>query len=167
MSADPFRLRVLKALTAVIENVGQQADDINNLQGVVFRGREWFGDDEPLPMVSLLEPPLSVDRLPSTEANPDTFGDWDILVQGWVKDDKKNPCDPAYQLCAEVIRVVALEREKWRGPGKRNLLGEGDSITEIVIGSPIVRPPDTTSMRACFYLILTLRISETLTDPFN
>lgn len=167
MSGDPFRLRVLKALTAVIENVGQQADDVNVLQGMVFRGREYYGDDEPLPMVSLLEPPLSVDRLPSTEANPDTFGDWDILVQGWVKDDKLNPCDPAYQLSAEVIRAIALERMKWQGPGRRNLLGEGESIVDIVIGSPIVRPPDVTSARACFYLIVTLRISEDLTNPFN
>lgn len=165
--SDPFRLRVLKALTVLIEKVGTLPDDTNDLGGKVFRGREYFGEEEPLPMVSLLEPPLATDRLPSSQSNPNAIGDWDVLIQGWVLDDKINPCDPAYQLCAEVIRVIANERQASRGPGPRNLLGEGNSIDDIVIGSPVVRPPDVTSMRACFYLIVTLRISETLTEPFN
>lgn len=164
---DPFRLRVLKNLTSVIERVGTMSDDINDLTGAVFRGREYFGDNEPLPMVSLLEPPLAIDRHPSSQSNPDAFGDWDILVQGWVKDEKLNPCDPAYQLSAEVIRAIMLEKLKSRGPGPRNLLGEGNAIDDISIGSPVVRPPDQTSIRACFYLIITLHIAESLDTPFN
>lgn len=51
--ADPLRLRILKALTAEFE----QMTDANgeSMAGKVFRGRDHFGNDDPLPMISILE----------------------------------------------------------------------------------------------------------------
>ena len=109
-------------------------------------------------MVSLLEPPLSIERIASQPDNPNAAGAWDILIQGWAVDDKDNPTDPAYRLAAWVVQTLAKERTKMRGrPGSKNYLK---------VGAPVVRPADFPSANACFYLLITLQIVEDMEDPF-
>ena len=56
--ADPMRLVILKALCAHIEAQVRISNGFqHDLQGRVFRGRSVFGQDDPLPMVSVLEAP--------------------------------------------------------------------------------------------------------------
>jgi hypothetical protein len=171
--ADPFRLRVMKALTTLIEAVevdmlDDQGEPVENLQGRVFRGREQFGENDPLPMISLLEPPLAIEGLRTQADNTNWTGEWDILIQGWVPDDKENPCDPAYTFAAHVRRAIAAEKKKQpRGPNGADYLGQGLRVEELRIGAPVVRPADFPSMNACFYLLITLKIVEDIHNPFG
>ncbi len=152
---------------AAVELEDEQGVPVTSLRDRVFRGRESFGENDPLPMVSLLEPPLSIERIASQPDNPNAAGAWDILIQGWAVDDKDNPTDPAYRLAAWVVQTLAKERTKMRGrPGSKNYLGLGDRITEIKVGAPVVRPADFPSANACFYLLITLQIVEDMEDPF-
>lgn len=168
----PFRLQVLRKITEVIETVTPSNDYTFDLTNAVFRGRLEYGDDEALPMVALNEPPLAIEALKAQSDNPSREVDWDILIQGWVKDDKANPTDPAYLLAAEVTKALAAEKQRKRGRTPDILgLGAGfnspNGIMAMTLGAPVVRPPDETSARACFYILLTLQIAEDTSRPFG
>lgn len=169
----PFRLKALKKLTECIQRVTPANGYTNDLSDAVFRGRLAYGDDEVIPMVSLIEPPLAIESLKAQADNISRNGDWDILVQGWVEDDRENPTDPAYLLAAEVTMELAVEKQRKRGRTPDILgLGAGfgdepNGITGMTIGAPVVRPPDETSARACFYILLTLQIAEDTSRPFG
>ncbi len=170
--SDPFRLRVLKNLTALLEAipvtmVDNNGDPVVSMAGRVFRGREHFGDDDPLPMISILEPPLAIERVPNQPDNPKVNGEWDLMLQGWVVDDKDHPCDPAYVLVAHVMQALGQHRKNARTRGNTNYLNQGLAVEELRIGAPVVRPADYPSANACFYLLLTLKIVEDMTNPFG
>lgn len=185
---DPFRLRVLKALSATIKTVGPaityrdpatgedvpfvndlsdypDPDDATITRERVFRGRELFGTSDPLPMVSVLEHPRALDALLAPEGSQSAVGEWDLLVQGFVTDDPKHPTDPAYVLAAEVIAVIAKAAAQ-----PRNILGLGfrePCVSKLAIGSPVVRPADgVNSDQAFFWLTLTLTLVEDRENPF-
>lgn len=172
--SDPFRLRVLKALTATIKTVTPGNGYTFNLAnwteaGVtrerVFRGRELFGDTDPLPMVSVLEHPRALDAMLAPDNQPEAIGDWDLLIQGFVEDDPAHPTDPAHVLAAEVISVIAKAAKQ-----PHNILGLGyqmPAISKLSIGSPVVRPADGVhSSQAFFWLTLTLTLVENRETPF-
>jgi hypothetical protein len=164
----PFRLRVLRALTEVIEGVNPDNGYENDLRGKVFRGRAVYDDNDPLPMVSIMEPPIPLEVMLSRESNPNSTGDWELLIQGFVPDDPANPSDPAHILMAEVKSVLAKEKKRDRG---RNIFGigygsGGSAIVDMEIGQGSVRPGDDTSAYTFFWLTLTLKLSENLEDPY-
>lgn len=173
MSERPFRLLALDALTDLIHTVTPANGFQNDLSAdeCVVRGRLFIGDTEPVPMVALNEPPLAIEGIKSAPQNPKWFGDWDILIQGWAENGEIHQTDNAYILAAEVRQALASELVKPSGrPGSGqgpNFLGFGPKITAMRIGAPVVRPPDATSAKSCFYLILTLQISEDMTKPFG
>lgn len=169
MARDPFRLLVLKSLTEVIERVNPENDCEFDLRGRVFRGRLQYGDDDPIPMVSILEPPIPLEGLSGQPDNARGSSQWELLVQGFVSDDQKNPSDPAYRLMAEVKQ--ALVREKKTG----SLFGyhyqdagrnKGNAVTNMQIGQGAVRPADETSGKGFFWLSLLISITENLGDPY-
>jgi hypothetical protein len=112
----PLRLEILRAITAALKEInptnGYEFDLRDDLtlesepRPRVVRGRLHIGDDEPLPMVSLVEPPMSIEPTSTKKQADNTarHGEWDILIQGWARDDPLNPTDAAYQLEAEVRR---------------------------------------------------------------
>lgn len=171
---DPLRLRIQKALTACLSAIGQAEDEtLFDLGGHVFRGRNFFGDSDPLPMVCILEPPQPPELIRSPENSPLAVGNWDLLLQGFVEDDPEHPTDPAAHLAAHVVRALVR--------AKRNrhqiLVAEGDPfgllnngvsrVTSLTIGQPIVRPPDEgISAKAYFWLALTLGIAGDLENPY-
>lgn len=163
----PFRLEVLRRLTDLLETVvpGSTFPDVPTLIGRVHRGRVMFGEETPLPFVCIMEPPVPVEQIPSSKGSDSTNGDWDLLIQGFVDDDKRNPTDPAHFLAAAVRKVLAEHRgENARG----NLLNFGDRdnvVEDIRIGTPIVRNSDDISPSAYFWLPVTLKVAETLGDP--
>lgn len=172
---DPLRLRVLVALTERLATIHPSLGFVHDLlpnaeypDGKVFRGRATYGENSPLPMVSIIEDPreqqlVSAD---SSSGNPTTSGPWRLLIQGFVEDDFANPTDPAYRLEADVRRALAQEIRE-NGP-KRNLLGLGPKVvTEIKFGRGIVRPPDEVSSKAYFWLPLTLTLVENNVEPFT
>lgn len=172
--AEPFRLRVIKALTAAIAQIEPDSNTIYNFDltqpGRVIFGRNTIGDTEPLPMVAILETPIPLDQVPSPEEQAGSSGLWDISIQGFVKDDKTQPTAEAYLLAADVIvrlalekKNVALTRERTGKPGL--ILGE-KNVTDIFIGSPVHRPADEQSSKAYFWLNITLKVAENLDDPY-
>ena len=160
---DPFRLRVLKALTAALGEItvanGYKAD----LTGSVFRGRDTFGHKDPLPMLSILESMNEKDQNISPQAGTMITGPWELLIQGWSADDEDNPTDPSQFLLADVKKRLAQERSRARG---YEILGMGGMITDIKFSTGVVRPADEVSSKAYFWLKLELVLVENLADPY-
>lgn len=179
----PIRLEILRAITAALKTINPEngyefdlRDEItpdNEPRERVVRGRLHIGDDEPLPMVSLLEPPMVPQPIDTKKQQDNTTraGDWDIIIQGWVRDDGQNPTDSAYQLEAEVRRRLASEKKRPDArpgnPNGMNYFGLGRKIMNMSIGSPVIRPNEHISEQAVFYLVLTLQISEDMATPLG
>ena len=169
---EPLRLRVQKALTARLAMISPDADYYSDLRTTgtgksavqhVFRGRFWFGDKDPLPLVSLLQIPLQPEQDMGSPGNPNKQGPSDFVIQGWVEDDFHNPTDPAEYLLADVERCLALIRKEYT---------EGDvlgfkSVIELKIGEGVVRPPDDISAKAYFWLPINIVMARDLSDPYN
>jgi len=182
MADEPFRLRVKKALTAAIKTVtpanGYVADlaDFTKTSGKaqrrVFRGRLQFGDNDPIPMVSILEHPRALDALLAPDHDSQRVGEWDLLIQGFADDDFEDPTDNADMLVADVIKCLAKEGKRKGGSNGRepNILGLGSTmpcVTKLAIGSPVVRPADgVNSDKAFFWFTLTLTLAEDVEQPF-
>lgn len=162
---DPFRLRVLKGLTDCLKGITEDNGYAHDLSQAVFRGRIAYGDNDPLPMVSILEAPLPLEQIMANAGEPGAVGPWEILIQGFVDDDPKNPTDPAYHLEAEVRAALAKARQA--GARAYNIFGVGACLTDLQIGAPVVRPADELSAKAYFWLPITLLIVETLDDPYS
>lgn len=164
--ADPFRLRVLKALTARIESISE-ADGFNfTLAGNVFRGRLMFSDQsDPIPLVAINEAPLPDDPIATPASGTQWVGPWNLYIQGWVDDDIKNPTDPAHLLMADVRKAIAIERRK--ALPKNDILGMGGRVMDIRFGGCSVRPAEEfVSAYANFMLAVTLQIAEFTDDPY-
>lgn len=169
--ADPKRLVLLKAICAHLEATVRRSRGYNfDLDGRVFRGRAVFGDDEPLPMVSVVDHPN-----PKPETNPDKstgsvqVEDYPLLVHGWVADDRVNPTDPAHLLMADVKKALAMLMDP-RAPVTHRLpvpSAPGGLMIASRISGGVVRPPDTLSCRAYFFLPYTVTFKESLADPFK
>lgn len=177
--SDPFRLRVQKAIAAAIAEISVEGGYSLDLAGKVFRGRLIYGDNDPVPMISIIEPPLPNEMRPSPLASTDEDGWWDIIVQGFVRDDRDNPTDPAHVAMADVKKRLALElKRKGTGANIRqpdpfgiNFDASGNmrknQIEQFKIGAGVVRPPEeAVSTKAYFWLTLRLKIVEANDDPF-
>lgn len=160
---DPFRLRVLKALTAALEEITPANGYEFDLSGKVFRGRDTFGDRDPLPLVSILEAIEEQPQLSSPQSGDRSTGPWELLVQGFVDDDIENPTDPAHRLMAEVKKRLIQERTRER---QYNIFGLNGTVTELRISHGVVRPPDDISGKAYFWLRVTPVVVENLADPY-
>lgn len=171
MTDIPLRLRIQIALAAALETINPDNEYTHDLRGKVFRGRLMFGDSDPLPLVSILEPPTAPDQLPQPPNGTVSNGEWDLLVQGFVEDDKRNPTDPAHYLMAEVKQCLALAKEQpeldrqERGD-TTHILGI-PAITRLNIGAGVVRPADEISANAYFWLNITLGLAEDLLTPYD
>jgi len=174
---DPLRLHVQKQLTALMQTItpadgyvldfsGDGATDETPVR--VFRGRAVYGDDDPLPMLSILETPIPLDQLPPPSGSGMSSGGWEIMIQGFFEDDKDNPTDPAYVGLADVKQKLAFEQRKqdYDGGPENGILGLGQHVTGIQIGTGVVRPPDEVSAKAYFWLLLVLEMAEDLTKPY-
>lgn len=173
----PLRLQIARAITDALKEInpdnGYEFDLRNDAGGQprVVRGRLDFGDSDPLPLVSINEPPLSVEPIPTKKQTGNTAraGEWDLIIQGWAKDNPTNPTDIAYQLQAEVSQRLARENQRARigRPGARDIFGLGEKIISMTIGAPVVRPNEHISEQGVFYLVLTLEIAEDMAEPFG
>ncbi len=161
--ADPFRLRVLKALTAVLEEITPANGYEFDLTGKVFRGRDTFGESDPLPLISILEAIEEQPQLSSPQAGRHSTGPWELLLQGFVEDDFNNPTDPAHRLMAEVKKRLIKERTRNRG---EDIFGMDGKVEELRMSHGVVRPPDDISGKAYFWLRLTPVVVENLEDPY-
>jgi hypothetical protein len=171
----PFRLKVLVKLTELLQTISRDmpdaaptysyslAPDADFPDGRVLRGRVAYGSDDPLPMLAIVEDPKQLERdavpLRETDASP---GDWDLLIQGFIKDDPVHPTDPAYFLAADTVAKLTEAKKE-----VRNILGLGSkkpTVDQLHIGAPVIRPPDDISATTYFWLPVRLHVVE---DPAN
>ena len=160
----PFRLRVLKGLTAVMERVNPDNGFHHDLRGKVFRGRIRYDQNDPIPMVSILEAAIPQETNGSGGGSTGSTGEWELLIQGFAEDDRLNPTDPAHHLMAEVKAVFAQDKQKDNG---HNIAGMGGRVMAMSIGQGTVRPAEDPTTEAFFWLTLTLRVGELLDQPYN
>lgn len=169
----PFKLTILQALTDTLKTItpanGYHSDlsDYDPGDGVmtprVYRGRAFFGDNDPVPMVSVLEqigdPDTLVDQLATT---PFSEYSWPLIVQGWVKDDSQNPTDPAYYLLADVRQRLAIEaKRRTADKTESHIFGlPWTMVTGLKFGTGIVRPSSEVSAYAGFHLTVEVQICD-------
>lgn len=160
--ADGRRLRLLKAITTTLEGISV-ADGFNTDLGAgkVFRGRSYFGESDPVPMISILEAPLPPDQQQSPDSSDVNDSLLELVVQGFTLDDADNPTDPAHVLLADAKRALAQEKAKEN---------EGSAfgfkwVRRIIIGPGVVRPPDEISAHAYFWMTLSIDFVDDLLNP--
>ncbi len=175
------KLKIMMRLTEQLEGVNPDWTDLPvemlgaecpyDLRGSVYRGRLEFGDDVDLPFIALLEAPRQIDPNGGGSGRLLNDEDWTLLIQGFAKDDKKNPLDPAYDMLAWVqmrlARITAENRNGLRGGVYPNEFRLGNLIAEIRYQIPIVRPgKDNVSDAAYFYLPISVGNVTDLSMPF-
>lgn len=160
---NPFRLRVLKSLSAVLEQVNPDNGYHFDLRAKSFRGRVRFGPKDPIPMVSILEAPIPAEVSESRGDNGKSAGPWELLIQGFADDDRENPSDAAHHMMAEVKSILVKEKQRENGT---NMLGMNGRVYEMRIGQGSVRPPEDPTTEAFFWLTLTLKLAEDLENPY-
>lgn len=167
----PIRLSILKALTKLLEETTGPDHEGNPfvLTGQVFRGRTEYGDETSLPAISILEAPTpDIGRYAGDKTSmADT---WTLLLQGWAKDDKINPSDPAYFLAAamqaQLAKVVSMDNAG-RPVDKINYM-LGGRATSFEIGPSVVRPVDArASSRAFCYMPIRVGVAQELAQPYR
>lgn len=164
--SDPFRLRVLKALTDSLKQITPANGYQHDLSAGVFRGRELFGENDPIPMVSILEAVDEFDQSMSPRGGEGSSGPWPLLIQGFVDDDLENPTDPAHHLMAEVKRQLVVERQRARDY-RDGILGLAGQVDALNFSAGVVRPPDGISGKAYFWLRVDLTLVEDLLNPYE
>jgi hypothetical protein len=164
---DSVRLAALKQLSDLIRADVTPGNGYDlDLSTAVFRGRLLYGDDDPLPMVSILEG-IDPDR------GPDAVGfygeqqtdHWTLLFQGWVDDDNDNPTDPAHNLMAAVKKSLTKIR---KGILNQSFIGQPlSNAVGMTIEPGVVRPPDgQLSNKAYFWMRVILKMVEEVDEPF-
>ena len=162
----PFRLRVLIALTEHLKTITIANGYKHDLSDRVFRGRIAYGENDPVPLVSILEEPMPEDAMPTPPGGRiQVATDWKLVLQGFVQDDPENPTDNAHYLVADVIGALAAARQQVDSPN--GILGFKGLIEEITISSPSCRPADDISAVAYFWLRVNLKVVEDLMDPYG
>ncbi|MFU1607318.1 hypothetical protein ACM25O_13115 [Sulfitobacter pontiacus] len=160
---DTFRLKVLKTLTAALEQVTTANGYQHDLTDKVVRGRVTLtAEDGAPPLVAINEKPVFPENL-QAENSGQSITKLELLIQGFAPDDRKNPTDPAYYLLGDVQKCLALEKSRDDG---FDILGLGCSVTAMRIGQGVVRPPDgVVSDTAFFWLPVTLEFAENQSKP--
>lgn len=176
------KLKILQALTAHLEGITPAWADFAGWEAGVFecpydlskdvyRGRPEFGDETKPPFLAILEAPRQLDPFVAGSGKLVNDETWSLLIQGFVKDNKKHPLDPAYDLLAWVqMRMSMIVEESKNGSvgGKFPLTFRlGGLIGGINFQIPIVRPgKDNVSDTAYFYMPISVGCVTDLAKPF-
>lgn len=174
------KLAIMRALCTHLEGItranGYEFDlaptteEDGSITRRVYRGRAVFGDDTPIPCLSVLEGPIP-DREPVAVDMEQVVQsqDWVIFVQGWTQTVENFPTDPCYQLMAAVQRRLSeiISLRKSGLPYDPAIYKFGGASVSVAIGPGVVRPPqDQVSSRAFFYLPVVIRLSVDVSQPF-
>lgn len=163
---DSKQLRILKKLSAHLEQTP-------GYEGIpVSRGKLVVSAKDIEDCLSVLEAPRPVVGQPAGDHGYKRLESWTLLVQGWPKDDKENPSDPAYALKAAVeqwlYRIVAVN-DKSGLPLYPEIYLLGKDLKSLIVGQGVVRPPneESASRLAMFYLPLILEITTDISNPYG
>lgn len=166
--AESKRLAILKALTAHLQGINGVEPYTHDLSASVFRGRNRFGEDSPLPMLSLLEGKATDYGVFANESQTVRKDSWLLLLQGFAQDDPVNPTDPAYALLADVeLRLSDITATNSQGmPKYPGIFLLNRQISSLTVASPVVRPPeDGLSSKVFFYLPLLVGMASDISKP--
>lgn len=175
----PSRLAIMNALCNVLRT--PTPTETNDTFGVlrVFRGRAILGEEiKPLPAIAVIESPISDPAVTYIGNDLEMRRDrLTFLIQGRIDDTKSDSdngeiqsTDIAYWLEAAVeSRLARIQKTDRQGnpvyPGEWNL---GNLITEMEIGSPVVRPAEkTVSATAFFFLPVRVGIAKRSDQPYT
>lgn len=162
--ADSKQLTILKRMTVHLQGITPANGYDYDLSAAVFRGVTRFGADQPLPFISILES-LRPDPRPMEAGTEKLLRDegWELLIQGWVDENRELPTDALYQLKAAVEKRLA----EIATPGNAVYRLGGRLITGLRIGPGVVRAatPQPGGAEA-FYLPLLVHYAINLADPF-
>lgn len=173
----PFRLRLQKSLSAALEQItpgnGFFSDlspfvEDNETKRRVFRGRTIFGEDDPLPMVSILEEPIAPETDLAPVSGSASLGSYDLMVQGFVDDDHENPTDPGHILMADVKRrLIELKDDEDQRHRVFRFGPKANTVIGVSFGGGVVRPADEVSAVAYFWLRVSFDLAEDHLNPFG
>lgn len=160
----PIRLHIQRALTDRIRTVTPANGYQNDLSEAVFRGRQYFGNQDPLPMVAILQAPQQDEPNKANSASARYLRSMNLLFQGFAVDDPDHPTDPAEVLMAEVVQCLSGIPEEIAKAPEMNWNG----VDQIEIGPGICRPPDQEiSSVAYFWLQTKVWYVENSRSPYS
>jgi len=163
----PFRLEATRRLGELLVTTGAPLYFTTLPITSIFRGRVEFGDNDPLPMIVLIEPPIPMELATVPLASPHSVENWDILIQGFVEDDPLNPTDPAHYLLADVEKAIGVHKEQNQSNPKLGFGDRANTVEDILVGQPKVRPADEISAKAYFWLPVSLKVYRNLANPLE
>lgn len=160
---DSRRLRAVKALTDALKTITVANGYEHDIGEHVYRGRLVLTEEDGLPALAVNEPPQMPDLFEAPTGTTSAKTTVRLLVQGFVKDSRPNPTDPAYNLLADVQKCLVQQRAQDDG---FNILGF-PWVTDLHLGQAVVRPPDAVvSDNSFFWLQVTLVFAEDQQNPF-
>lgn len=173
---DSKQLRIIKKLTTLLEGINPENIDpatgepyTRDLRGKVFRGRSIIPVDEAEDTLSILEFPRNELTVP-VGSGAVRNDQWQLMLQGWPKDDPLHPSDNAYELkamCEQRLYRIIAEKENGRGPEFPDDYLLGRELTSFTFVPGVVRPPeDAASRLAMFYMPLVLGVKVNVGDPY-
>jgi hypothetical protein len=170
------------AKVAILRNIKEHLQGITpangysfdlSAEGSVIIGRPFIDEQEGFPKVSIIEPPLPVERLGfyTHEARgPRTFGPWRLIFQCWTYDDKGSyrESEPAYTLAAEVLKRMMEEktRPKKFPHDPKNYFGSGKTIDDFKLILDAVRPPDEYSRYSIGWIMIDFDLIQNYVDQW-
>lgn len=173
--ADSWQLAILKALTTHLEGITPLNGYAYDMSTSVFRGRLIFGEDDPVPLISIVEH-LAADVTVDVAGleNVDRSETWVLLVQGWVEQTAGHPTDDAYNLKAatELRLSECIRMDDKTGdamfPDAYMLGFHKTAIKGMSIGPGVVSTAnrETASNKAFFYLPVGIGLVTTIYEPF-
>lgn len=176
---DPVKLQIAKAVTSGFKTITPANGYVSDLSDYdpgdgqaterVYRGRAFFGDGDPVPMLSLLEAGFDDEMVnePADEVPTSEYW-WPLIVQGWVKDSPGHHTDPAYVLLADVRKYLAAQLRRKGSDGWKSFFGlPSDLVTGLRFGGGRVRPASESSAYAGFHLIVELKIVDKADKPYG
>ena len=163
----PFRLMVQEKLVESLKGITPANGFTFDLSQSVFRGRAIFGDDDPLPMVSILEEAIGPESDMEPTGGSGSSTPYLLMIQGFAPDDPVNPTDPAHYLLADVKKRLAQEKAIAERVQRVFHFGpKSPTVTAISFGGGVVRPADEISAKAYFWLRLALTLVEDHDNPY-
>lgn len=171
---EPFRLRVQKQLAEALREITPTNGFKSDFSGAedgddnrVFRGRLYFGDDDPVPMLSILEEPIAPENDLEPSGGEGGQVQYNLMIQGFATDDANHPTDPAHILLADVKKKLADVKAKAKVKDRVFQFGaKAPTVTGITFGGGVVRPPDEISAKAYFWLQVTFNLVEDHENPY-
>lgn len=163
-TGDTKQLKILKALTALLETITTANGYDFDLEGHVFRGRRLIGAEESSPFVSIVESPRPDPQpIEGGYGKPKRVEEWELMVQGWLKTSLTAPTDDLYLLKGAMEhRLQRINDETATGDYRL-----GGLVADVRIGPGVVvaATPQQAGIEA-LYLPLLVKYVANVANPW-